>query len=564
MGTTMSEAETFDYIVVGGGSAGCVLASRLSEDPNVSVLLLEAGPADRNPWLHVPSGFFKTINNPRYDWRYQTEPEPELNGRRIAWPRGRVLGGSSAINGLIYIRGHADDFNDWAQRGNLGWSWPDVLPAFKAVEAQARGESEYHGASGGLSVEDPAVDLELVSRFLQAGQQAGLPLNSDFNGATQEGVGRFQLTTRRGRRSSSARAFLGPAMRRPNLRILTGFEVSRLELEGRAVIGVHGRRYGSALCMRCRQEIILAAGAIGSAQILQLSGIGEPDRLASAGIEPVHALHGVGRHLQDHLQSRLMLRLNLPISLNDLTRGPWRKLLIAMSYLLRRQGVLSFGASLAGGFARSPLALDRPDIQFHFQPLSLDSYDGGLHMFPGATISACQLRPESEGTIFVTSPDPSARPEIRPNYLTTDLDRRTMVEGFRYARRIAAAPALAELIEAEDRPGVDVQSDDEILDYIRATGSSIYHPSGTCRMGPDPARGDVVDARLRVHGLSGIRVADCSIMPRLISGNTNAAAIMIGHRAAALIQEDCGEAGKLAPIGTKAARTERHETERTK
>ncbi|CAH1692997.1 Alcohol dehydrogenase (acceptor) [Hyphomicrobiales bacterium] len=538
MAKTMREPETYDYIVVGGGSAGCVLASRLSEDPGVSVLLLEAGPADRNPWLHVPSGFFKTINNPRYDWRYQTEPEPELKGRRIAWPRGRVLGGSSAINGLIYIRGQADDFNDWAQRGNPGWSWSDVLPAFKAVEAQARGESEYHGAGGSLGVEDPAVDLELVSRFVKAGQQAGLPLNPDFNGPAQEGVGRFQLTTRRGRRSSSARAFLGPARRRPNLRILTGVEVDRLELQGRQVRGLHGRRSDKTLHLRCRREIVLTAGAIGSAQILQLSGVGDPDRLAATGVTPLHALHGVGRHLQDHLQSRLMLQLNLPISLNDLTRGPWRKLLIGMNYLLRRQGVLSFGASLAGGFARSPLASDRPDIQFHFQPLSLDSYDGGLHAFPGATISACQLRPESEGTIFITSPDPSARPEIRANYLASDLDRRIMIEGFRFARRIAAAPALGELVAAEHRPGTAVQSDDEILDYIRMTGSSIYHPSGTCRMGPDPARGDVVDARLRVHGLSGVRVADCSIMPRLVSGNTNAAAIMIGERAAAFIRED--------------------------
>lgn len=559
----MSEPETYDYIVVGGGSAGCVLAARLSEDPGVSVLLLEAGPADRNPWLHIPSGFFKTINNPRYDWRYETEPEPALNGRRIAWPRGRVLGGSSAINGLIYIRGQADDFNDWAQRGNPGWSWVDVLPAFKAAEAQSRGESEYHGAGGGLGVEDPAVDIDLVSRFVEAGQQAGLPLNPDFNGARQEGVGRFQLTTRRGRRSSSARAFLVPAMRRPNLRILTGVEASRLEIEGRTVRGLHCRRGDAALHLRCRREIVLAAGAIGSTQLLQLSGIGDPERLAAAGVAPVHALPGVGRHLQDHLQSRLMLRLTLPVSLNDLTRGPWRKLLIGMNYVFRRRGVLSFGASLAGAFARTPLASDRPDVQFHFQPLSLDSYDGGLHPFPGATISACQLRPESEGTIFIASPDPAARPQIRPNYLASDLDQRTMIEGFRYARRIAAAPALAELVACEHRPGTEVQSDDEILDYIRATGSSIYHPSGTCRMGSDPARGDVVDARLRVHGLAGIRVADCSIMPRLISGNTNAAAIMIGERAAAMIREDAAATTGHPSAGATAARGGRNETEKT-
>lgn len=534
----MTSSETYDYIVVGGGSAGCLLAARLSEDAGASVLLIEAGPRDRNPWLHVPSGFFKTINNPHYDWRYQTEPEPALDNRRIAWPRGRVLGGSSAINGLIYIRGQADDFNDWAQRGNSGWGWADVLPAFRAVEAQARGADEFHGVDGGLGVEDPAVGLELVSRFIQAGEQAGLPLNHDFNGADQEGVGRFQLTTKYGRRSSSARSFLAPAARRPNLRILTGVEADRLELDGTRVTGIHCRSRGKALFLRSRREIILTAGTIGSTRILQLSGIGDPHRLKTAGVTPTHALPGVGRHLQDHLQSRLVLRLNRRISLNDLTRGPSRKALIGLDYLLRRRGVLSFGASLAGAFARTRLSADRPDVQFHFQPLSLDSYDGGLHDFPGATISACQLRPESEGTIFVTSPDPAVAPEIRANYLATERDRITMIEGFRWMRRIASAPALDEIVAEEYRPGAPIESDDEILVFIRKTGSSIYHPSGTCRMGPDPERGDVVDSRLRVHGLAGVRVADCSIMPRLISGNTNAAAIMIGERAAQFIRED--------------------------
>ena len=553
-----SDIETYDYIVVGGGSAGCLVAARLSEDASSSVLLIEAGPVDRNPWLHIPSGFFKTINNPRFDWRYETEPEPALQGRRIAWPRGRVLGGSSAINGLIYIRGQADDFNDWAQRGNPGWSWADVLPAFKAVESQVRGASEFHGTGGGLSVEDPAVRLELVSRFLEAGQQAGLPLNADFNGADQEGVGRFQLTTRSGRRSSSAQSFLAAAARRPNLQVMTGVEAERLELNGRCVTGIHCRIDRKPTLLRCRREIVLTAGAIGSTQLLQLSGIGDPEQLRAAGVTPLHTLAGVGRHLQDHLQSRLMLRLNRAISLNDLTRGPARKFLIGLDYLLRRRGVLSFGASLAGGFVRTRLASDRPDVQFHFQPLSLDSYDGGLHPFPGATISACQLRPESEGTILITSPDPSVRPLIRANYLATERDRLTMIEGFRWARRIAAAPALAGVVAAEHRPGTAVESDDEILDYIRATGSSIYHPSGTCRMGPDHERGDVVDARLRVHGLKGVRVADCSIMPRLISGNTNAAAIMIGERAAQLIRQDAASArAEAAPIAAREAMNEK-------
>lgn len=549
----MAASASFDYIVVGGGSAGCVVAARLSEDPGTSVLLVEAGPRDRNPWLHVPSGFFKTINNPRYDWRYLTEPEPHLNGRRIAWPRGRVLGGSSAINGLIYIRGHPDDFNDWAQRGNPGWGWDDVLPVFRALEAQSRGADDFHGTEGALGVEDPAVNLELVARFLEAGQQAGLPLNPDFNGRTQEGVGRFQLTTRYGRRSSSARAFLAPAARRPNLTIMTDAEAERLILDGRRVVGLECRRAGETLELRCRREIILTAGAIGSTQLLQLSGIGDPEQLKGAGVEPRHELRGVGRHLQDHLQSRLMLRLNRPISLNDLTRGTLRKFFIGLDYILRRRGVLSFGASLAGGFARTSLAADRPDIQFHFQPLSVDSYDGGLHPFPGATISACQLRPESEGTIFITCPDPKARPAIRANYLDSALDRRIMIEGFRWSRRIAAAPALAEITAAEHKPGADVASDEEILAYIRETGASIFHPCGTCRMGPDPARGDVVDHRLRVHGLEGVRVADCSIMPRILSGNTNAAAIMIGERAARFIREETAPAAGNKPNLTENA-----------
>lgn len=543
----MADSEIYDYIVVGGGSAGCLLAARLSEDPKLSVMLIEAGPRDMNPWLHVPSGFFKTINNPRYDWQYQTEPEPALNDRRIAWPRGRVLGGSSAINGLIYIRGQADDFNDWAQRGNPGWSWPDVLPAFRISESQGRGADEFHGTDGGLGVEDPPVRLELVSRFIEAGQQAGLPLTDDFNGARQEGVGRFQLTTRSGRRSSSARSFLTTARRRSNLQIITNTAAERLSIDGKRVTGIYCRRGDTTLHLRCRGEIILTAGTIGSAQLLQLSGVGDPNILKAAGVTPTHALHGVGRHLQDHLQSRLVLQLNRTISLNDMTRGHVRKLLIGLEYIMRRTGVLAFGASLAGGFARTPLSSDRPDIQFHFQPLSLDSYDGGLHPFSGATISACQLRPESEGTLFIASPDPTAAPKIHANYLATERDRLTMIEGFRWLRRIAAAPALADVTAKEYRPGDAVRSDDEILDFIRATGSSIYHPSGTCRMGPVPDRGDVVDARLRVHGLNGLRVADCSIMPRLISGNTNAAAIMIGERAAQFIREDAAQRSSAAP-----------------
>lgn len=525
--------ESFDLIVIGAGSSGCVLANRLSTDARHRVLLLEAGRRDSNLWIHVPGGIFKLIHNAAWDWRHKTAPEPELAGREIQWPRGKALGGSSSINGMIYIRGQAQDFDHWRQLGNRGWSYEDVLPYFRRSEDQARGADCFHGKGGPIGVSDPRFRLPIVDAFVKAAGQAGVPFNPDFNGATQEGAGNFQLTVRNGRRSSTAAAFLKPASRRPNLKVQTEALVRRIVLTGKRAVAVEYEVGGEVRVAQCSREIVLCAGAIASPQILQLSGIGDARRLSELGVAPLHHLAGVGGNLQDHLQARTVFRTKRRVTLNDQTRTPLQRALIGADYLFRRRGVLSFGASLAGAFARTDPRSATPDVQLHFQPLSLDSYDGKLHDFSAFTISVCQLRPQSRGEIFITSADPRQAPHIQANYLSEQEDRATLVRGVRLIRRIAAAPALAAEVEAEWRPGSSLTTDDDILRYVRETGSSIFHPVGTRKMGTD---GDaVVDAELRVHGISGLSVADCSIMPTLVSGNTNAAAIMIGEKAADLV-----------------------------
>ncbi len=525
--------ESWDYVIVGAGSAGCVLANRLSADASVRVLLLEAGPPDRNPWIHVPGGIFKLIHNPAVDWCFRTEPDAGVHGRSIQWPRGKVLGGSSSINGLVYIRGQREDYDGWHAQGNEGWSYADLLPYFRRSERQARGEDRFHGADGTLVISDPAMRMDIVDAFIDAAGQAGVPRTRDFNGEKQEGAGYFQLTVDRGRRSSAATAFLRPAFARGNLEVVTGALAEGLEFDGARVTGVRYSVEGVARNARCNREVILCAGAINSPHLLQLSGIGDPDDLRRAGVTVKHALPAVGKHLQDHIQARAVFKTKDPITINDQVRTLPQRALVGLRYAMWRSGPLSFAASLAGAFARARPDAARPDVQFHFQPLSLDSYDGKLHPFPGFTMSVCQLRPSSRGHVALASPDPKASPRIHAKYLDTSEDRETMIAGVRLLRRIAAAPALAARVAEEWKPGPAVASDEDVLDYIRATGSSIFHPSGTCRMG---AAGDsVVDAQLRVHGLEGLRVADCSIMPTLVSGNTNAAAIMIGEKAADLV-----------------------------
>jgi len=528
-------ADTYDYIIVGAGSAGCVLANRLSERPDCRVLLLEAGPEDRYPWIHIPGGLYKLVHNPAVDWCFVTEADPGLNGRQMKWPRGKVLGGSSSINGLVYIRGQAEDFDLWAQRGNRGWSYDDVLPYFRRSEAQQRGADEYHGGDGPLQVSDTVERYEIVEAFIAACEQAGVPRTDDFNGRVQEGAGYFQLTARNGRRCSAAKAYLAPIRHRRNLEVVTEALAHRLLFDGRRASGIEYERDGKLHTAQCKAEIVLSAGAINSPQLLQLSGIGDPALLQSLGIPVQHALPGVGGNLQDHLQARMVLKTKQPITLNDRTRSPLQKAMIGLDYLLRRRGPLSFAASLAGAFVRTDPRLQSPDVQFHFQPLSLDSYDGGLHPFSGCTLSVCQLQPVSRGNLAIRSTDPRQAPRIEAKYLSAQEDRDAMIRAVRFCRQVAEAPAMARHVASEFRPGPGVRSDDEILGYLRETATTIFHPSGTCAMGQDALA--VVDDQLRVHGVHGLRVADCSIMPTVVSGNSNAAAIMIGEKAADLVRQ---------------------------
>ncbi len=532
----MDGQDIYDYVIVGAGSAGCVLANRLSADPAVRVLLVEAGGKDRNPWLHIPVGYFKTMHNPKTDWCFVTEPDPGLNGRSIKWPRGKVLGGSSALNGLLYIRGQARDYDHWRQLGNSGWSFDDVLPYFKRAEDQERGADAFHGAGGPLKVSNMRIRRPLCDAFIEAAEQVGIPRNDDFNGASQEGAGYFQLTAHRGRRCSTARGYLRPIRGRKNLEVVTRALVHRVIIEDGRARALEYAWNGSVKRVAARREIVLAAGAIGSAQLLQLSGLGDGEALRKLGIEVQHHLPGVGTNLQDHLQIRAVYRTTKPITLNDEVNNPLRKILMGIEYALFRTGPLTMGASQVAVFTSTRPELETPDIQFHVQPLSSDSPGEGLHKFSAFTSSVCQLRPESRGRICLKSPDPASYPAIHPNYLATEEDQRTAVAAMKVSRRICQAPALARLIRDELDPGPAIQTDEALLDHARNTATTIYHPVGTCRMGRDELA--VVDERLRVHGVEGLRVADASIMPTIVSGNTNAPTIMIGEKASDMILED--------------------------
>ncbi|MEL6510725.1 MAG: choline dehydrogenase [Pseudomonadota bacterium] len=534
----MDAKQDADIVIVGAGSAGCVVANRLSVDPKTRVVLLEAGPADRNPWIHIPVGYFKTMHNPKVDWCYKTEPDPGLNGRSIDWPRGKVLGGSSSLNGLLYVRGQPEDYDRWRQMGNTGWGWDDVLPLFKRAESNERGADDFHGDDGPLAVSNMRIQRPICDAWVAAAQAAGYPFNPDYNGAEQEGVGYFQLTTKNGRRCSAAVAYLKPARSRDNLRIITNAQVTKINTEGKRAVSVsYVDASGTPHTITARREIVLSGGAINSPQLLMLSGIGDGEQLKANGIETVHHLPGVGKNMQDHLQARLVYKCNEP-TLNDEVRSLYNQARIALKYALFRAGPMTMAASLATGFMKTRPDVASPDIQFHVQPWSADSPGEGVHPFSAFTMSVCQLRPESRGEIQLSGPDPKTYPKIVPRYLSSETDCRTIVDGVKIARRIAQHAPLSSKIAEEFRPNPDLAMDDYdgTLDWARNNSVSIYHPTGTCKMGT--GEDAVVDPALRVHGINGLRVADCSIMPEIVSGNTNAPAIMIGEKVSDLIGAD--------------------------
>jgi choline dehydrogenase len=526
----------FDYVIVGAGTAGCVLANRLSADPEVSVLLLEAGGRDRWIWIHIPVGYLYTQGNPRTDWCLRTEAEAGLGGRALAYPRGKVLGGCSSINGMIYMRGQARDYDQWRQAGNRGWGWDDVLPYFKRSEDYVHGADAMHGAGGEWRVEEQRLSWEILDAFREAAAEVGIPSTGDFNRGDNEGCGYFQVNQRRGVRWSTAKAFLRPAMARPNLKVLTEAQATRIALEGRRAVGLHFRRNGAEAHATVRGELLLAGGAIGSPQLLQLSGIGAGELLQELGIPVVRELPGVGENLQDHLQLRLVYKVQNARTLNEDANRLLGRARIGLQYVLFRRGPLTMAPSQLGAFAKSDPSRATPNLEYHVQPLSLDKFGEPLHPFPAFTASVCNLRPESRGQVRIRGPDAAAPPAIRPNYLATEADRMVAADAIRLTRRICAARALARFQPEEFRPGVGVQSEEELAKAAGDIGTTIFHPVGTCKMGSDPMA--VVDDRLRVHGISGLRVVDAGVMPTITSGNTNSPVVMIAEKAADLIKED--------------------------
>ncbi|HEY1722148.1 MAG TPA: GMC family oxidoreductase N-terminal domain-containing protein [Magnetospirillaceae bacterium] len=530
----------WDYIVIGAGSAGCVLADRLTANGRYRVLVLEAGPADTNPWIRIPIGYSRTISDPTVNWCYESEPEPELNGRRVYYPLGKVLGGGSSINAQAYVRGQPEDYDGWAAEGNPGWAWKDVLPLFKRQERrEGPGERAYHGYDGPLSVSNIAYRSPITEAIRRAALEAGIPNNDDYNGATQEGVSYFQFTVRNGRRCSAAVAFLRSAMKRPNLQVITEARSTGLIFDGNRVVGVRYKRGRDAAEEEARagREVIVAAGAIHSPHLLMLSGIGAPGQLQQHGIETRHALTGVGSNLMDHVQVRPSFEINRP-TLNTQLNNPLFKAYHGARYMFTHGGLLANGPTRVTIFTKVHPTSTRPDVEFHCGLLSTDELGRGLHSFNGITLSVCTLHPESRGSVTLKSADPFQAPAIRLNYLTAQKDRETIVGAVKLARRIATMPSLGKLVIREHAPGPKAQTNEAIFDWARTSAATIYHPSCTCKMGTGPDA--VVDARLRVHGVPGLRVVDASIMPRVVSGNTNAAALMIGEKGAEMILEDAG------------------------
>jgi len=523
-----------DFIVIGAGSAGCTIASRLSEDPATRVLLLEAGGEDTNRWIHIPLGFGKTFADPSVNWCYETEPDAGAAGRKVFWPRGKVLGGSSSINGMVYIRGQHEDFDHWRQLGNTGWSFDDVLPYFKRAESNVRGGDNFRGAGGPLCVSD-VEKHPIAEAFIESAMALGFPRNDDFNGAAQDGVGYHQTTTRNGKRCSTAVGYLNPAGRRGNLLVETNALSEKIVVEGKRAVAVQFRQGGQLKTARARRDIILCGGAINSPQLLMLSGIGPAAQLAQHGIAVAHDLPGVGQNLQDHYSAPIKLKAKLPITVNDVMLSNFRKLKVGIQYYTMRTGPLAMISSPAALFAKTRPELATPDIKCSISPFSADRPQDGLHKFSGFTMIAYQLRPESRGEIRLKSANPADPPAMIPNYLTDPVDQQTIVDGLKLCRRVLAHPTLQQYIAEEFQPGPGIASDIQLLDYARQRGGTVYHPTSTCTMGTGPMA--VVDPELRVHGIEGLRVADASVMPTVISGNTNAATIMIGEKLSDMVRD---------------------------